>query len=613
MNEEVREALGQKQPTKFHEAILEKCRSLVDGSRRHMCHYYDGWDTCQDVYDATRKPDRLDVQASRDREPKKMVVPLTYAQINTFIAFCFMLLGQRKRLFELEATGAEDHDLVEVSEKVLARDLRHNQFALVLFQFFLDLGRFGLGVVKHGWVEEKLFVKRRQATEVMGQELEVKESYVAVRAFEGNRVQAVSPYKFFPDCRLPLTRFQEGEFCATEDEYTKVRLQELEAFGECAGVEQIEPFDGLQLAERRERSRFTNINLDDPTADSNMVCVTEVQVKLVPAEFEIEPGKKLGKEKFPVKFLVWYANDCRVIRLEEMNYAHGKFTVESAQFTPDMHKQLNKSLSSVIEMLQETVDWFTNARVASVRRTLDNQLVVDPAAVDMTTVENRSRVILLKKGVSRTGIDRYIYPLPVQDVTSGHIQDVQHLIGVTQMTTSISENVMGNYHGGRRSATEARVVNQGAAGRLSMIAKLVWDGAIAPLGHAMLTNARQSMSQETFEKIVGLEKVQVYQLFVQPLEVLAANEDVFVFDGTLPSEKAYLAQSLQEILAMVLQNPQAALMLGIGANELLREIYELRGVTGLSRFAPKQDDMTVQLLQMMQQQPQQQGAQVQQG
>ena len=70
------------------------------------------------------------------------------------------------------------------------------------------------------------------------------------------------------------------------------------------------------------------------------------------------------------------------------------------------HEFINLGLAGMMSKLQTTLDWFFNSRVESVSRTIDNQLVVDPLGVDMSTIVNRSRVILLKKGAARTGVAR---------------------------------------------------------------------------------------------------------------------------------------------------------------------------------------------------------------
>jgi hypothetical protein len=75
---------------------------------------------------------------------------------------------------------------------------------------------------------------------------------------------------------------------------------------------------------------------------------------------------------------------------------------------------------------------------------------------------------------------------------------------------------------------------------------------------------------------------EIFTMFKSTPEDLVASEDFFVFDGTLPSEKAYLAQSLQEIFTAIVSNPMVAQTLGIGPDfikELFNQMYLLRGVT----------------------------------
>lgn len=53
---------------------------------------------------------------------------------------------------------------------------------------------------------------------------------------QNNTVRKVSPYHFYPDTRIPLERFQEGEFCSVEHSETKMSLKKLEAGGAVVGL-----------------------------------------------------------------------------------------------------------------------------------------------------------------------------------------------------------------------------------------------------------------------------------------------------------------------------------------------------------------------------------------
>jgi hypothetical protein len=60
------------------------------------------------------------------------------------------------------------------------------------------------------------------------------------------------------------------------------------------------------------------------------------------------------------------------------------------------------------------------------------------------------------------------------------------------------------------------------------------------------------------------------------------------FDSTLQSEKGFIAQSLQELLVAVINNPVAAQQLDIDPRAMLEEIQYLRGVGNVGRFSLSQ-------------------------
>ena len=69
-----------------------------------------------------------------------------------------------------------------------------------------------------------------------------------------------------------------------------------------------------------------------------------------------------------------------------------------------------------------------------------------------------------------------------------------------------------------------------------------------------------------------------------PQEVIG-GADYFAFDSTLQSERSFIAQSLQELLVAVIQNPQAAQMLDLDPRSMMNEIQFLRGAGNVSRFS----------------------------
>lgn len=618
MDERVKKELMDEEPSEFHQKMKDSTLGLIQQSQSFMSNWYTDWDEAARVYRGERVPNKDDVEASKRREPESMVVPLSFAQVQTFIAFCFLLLTQNQKFYELEPNNDDDYKIRDAAEKFLKRDLQHNRWSSILFQFLLDAARFNIGVVKIRWDEQYQWVATEQmtpGTKFMGIPLKdgkLQTVMQKILKYEGNNLMSVSPYRWFPDVRLPLDRFQEGEYCGCDDEYSLVSLKQFESDGVCAGTKYIpnqnisddnpDAITGVGDDRRLNRpARFVFAGIrsgkDQNVQKSGSVIITECQRKIVPSEFMLSDGKPLGDEDYPVKYVVWLANYQRVIKCEPMNNLHDQFTYAMGQFSPDIHRTLGPSLSGIIDQMQELVSWFINSRTISVRKSLMGKFIVDSSAVEEKSLESRSPYIKLKKTYAASGVDKWIKQLETQDVTASHVADADAMAKMIQVITGVNDNAMGQYNSGRRSATEARAVTSGAASRLKTIVAVMWANAFSPQGGQMLSNLRQGVSPETWMRVMGKPPqsdpiamplyMEMFNLFkADPAEIIA-GDDFFVFDATLPSEKGFIAQSLQEMVGAFMTNPESMMLLNDPNNPLgkmMKEVLELRGVSNVDRF-----------------------------
>ena len=591
----------------FHKALLDHVMKLVKMSRSTMCKSYEDWDNQQMIYKGERLPDKDDREQEKRDKPIKMVVPTTFAQVMTFTSFLFMLFTQNRSFYELLPTGDEDYGTkYRDSEQLLERDVRSNQWNSLLFQHLLDTARYGMGVLECSWTRKisRIYVPQEPVVVNIGgvsSEVAGGSEWKEYVKYEGNLVRPVSPYRWFPDTRFPLIEFQRGEFCACEEEYSKTLLKDLEEAGEVAGVEFIRSLPKSLDKTRGGPTRMQSAILSG-TSGNNLVqgakgsatgtmegtvLVTKVQVWLVPSKFKFGPkDQKLGPEEFPVLYHVWYANDNRLIRVEPSYSWHNEFYYTLAQFTPDMSQTVSMGLADLIYRLQDVVTWLVNARVTDVRRNLRGRNLVNPSIVDTKTLDGEGD-IYLRKGANPAMMERAIRPLDVNDVTRGHFTDADILNKIIQTVTGVNDNAMGGYNSGRRSATEARAVTAGAAGRMKMHAQLVWETSLGRLGKLMLSNLRQELSLESFQKTIGEDPMiqQRYDLWKGTPEEVISGADYLTFDSTLQSEKGFVAQSLQELLVAVINNPEAAQMLDIDPRSMLEEVQYLRGVGHIGRFS----------------------------
>jgi hypothetical protein len=487
----------------------------------------------------------------------------------------------------------------------------------MLYQYFLDIGRFSIGIVKHDWVHEKETVwleqeemPQQNPIAMLGRVFGIGTPPAPVKvqvkseqtAYMGNRLTSVSPYNFFPDPRLPLVRFQEGEFCASEDEYSRSTLRLREAEGVYAGTTHVVDMRGEAMT-KRGASRFSGATNKMVDGRSNAqteatVIVTEVQVVLTPSKFILSDGEPMGASDQPEKWLVCYANDERIIRAEPLGYVHNRFTYTVGQFSPDQHSLISESISEMISNLQAVIDWFINSHITNVRKHISNRLVVDPVGVYFEDIQQHKAVIRLRPAAANSGVDRYVKQLTVSDVTQGHIQDVQTLMTFVGMTTAINDNAMGNYHTGRRSAREASNTSNASSQRLRTIVKIIFDSSLRPLGKDMLSNHRDGLTEEMFVNITGDEfpdwegyntfKVKDKTKVGVDRTKLAGRYDFTMFEGTLPSEKMAQAETLEKTLLALMGSPEGlpllVQMLGYDPKKLFTEVLTLRGIKHPERF-----------------------------
>jgi hypothetical protein len=605
MTDDVKNELNREAPSDFHKAILDHAKQLVKMSRSKMKDHYSDWDLQDQVYRGERFMDEKDVKAAMKNEPVKLIVPHTFAQVMTFSSFLFLLFTQNRTFFELVPTGQEDHgEKHEDLETVLENNLRNNQWNTILFQHLLDNARFGPSVTECSWTRKLVhaYVTPEPVMQTYnGIQIDVRggSEWQDFVKYEGNQVRHVSPYRFFPDTRFPLSEFQRGEFCAAEEEYSKAMLRDLESAGEVAGIDRIRPLPQNLDRERGGPTRTAmNFNEDrsfllGPAKSEGTVLVTKMQVWIVPSQFDINEKKKLGPEEFPILYHLWYANDNRVIRCEPAYWWHNEFSWNVSEFTPDMHHTINSGLADLIYRLQDVITWHINARITDVRRNLRGRNIVDKSGIEPDSLDGDGD-IYLRKSAGKSGVDKWIKPLDVRDVTQSHMTDAETLGKVMEVVTGVNNNAMGQYNSGRRSAQEARVVTAGAAGRMKLHGQLIWDAAIAPLGRKMLSNVRQSLPFEMFGRIVGLndqehaEELQKrFAMFKGTPQEVICGDDYFVFDSTLSSEKGFMAQSLQELLVAILNSDPAAaqrMAQGVDPVKIVEEIQYLRGSGNIKRF-----------------------------
>lgn len=590
--------------SQLQSALLEFYRKRIKASASEMSKHHAQWDNNSYIYRGYRVGDKQDADAVKDGEPPKIIVPITYAQIQTALSFIMSTFAQRENLFEVRGMGPED----EKNSFALNMDLQYqshkDHLALKLYYWALDSLKQGFGVVRSEWVEdyEKLRVSREvQANDatalfarMFGKPVPTRreESVEDVLCYQGNRITNISPYAFFPDPDVSIANFESGSFVATEEEVSLSSLTKDEGIM-FFGTDKIPESYPLELADsryRRARGPFAQTkdvpnSIDGQASAKGMSVRTEMQFNASEAQLSKMTGQKFGNDPKPVKWLMTVVNDSKIIRFEKCTYLHGRYNFNVIEFSPDHDAFFNPGLADTIFELQNIITFFLNSHITNVRKIIANRFIVDPGKVEMDDITS-GRLYIRTKGVTGGDVKRVIEQLQVSDITRTHVQDMDVLLKLVQLVTGVNDNALGQFSQGRRSATEARNVNAGAAARLKMHATLMWQMGVEPLGRKYIANTRQWRTREVYDQIVGAEAVNAPydQVILADPTRIAGGYDFTSFDATLPTDRQFQAGALQELFGLLVSNPNSMQLLNKNPMPLMEHIAKLYGIKNLSDF-----------------------------
>lgn len=593
--------------SEFQKKVLDYVMAFVRTSADEMSKYYANWDNNDFVYRGYRSMDRDDKDSVAKGEPAKIIVPITYAQTQTALSFIFSTFTQKKVLYEMLARGPEDEGGKLAFETDIDYQMSYQKALFKLYCYLLDHFKYGFGVMKCDWTENYCDVRIGRQVPKMDlmssimkmfgqtkpQQFETVESVESILEYQGSRLANISPYSFYPDPSVTLAKFQDGKFVAHDEETSFADVSSDEGT-EYHGTDKIPntiPPDEMKGRKRRTGSTFKSSGAGEvpgPTEgkESAIRAVVKTEVMFVMSERKATEtfGMDMGNGTKQIKWLVVIGNDKKIIQFKPAGYLHNQFNYCLSEFSPDSNSFYNPGLSDTIFELQNLITFFLNSHVVNVKKIIQNRFVGDPSKVNMADVtENAAFIRLTQSGLP---IDKVLQQLQVTDATRGHVADISTLSQLLQMVTGINENALGQYNSGRRSATEARSVNAGAAARLKMLAQLIWLQGLEPLGKQVVSNTRQGRTKEVYDMIVGATAAEFpfERVILADPKKIAGGYDFMPYDATLPSDRGFQASIFQELMTTLIQNPNTLQLLNINPVKLLNHIAELYGIKNIKDY-----------------------------
>ena len=587
-----------------HNRILDYLVTRLRDSERSMSAFHGRWranEMRNQAWIDLRKYDSI-LKAANDKGKPPLavdiVVPYSFATLSTISTYLLQVFAARHPFLQVGTYGMNVNNALQM-EIILQYQNDHNRVVKHWWNWFNDMGLYGVGIMMNRWTVETKFKTQRNQAPVFdlttgGFGMEGIREQQEVVTYEGNEMFSVDPFMFFPDSRVPMRDV------STKGEYVFWRS-----------------FEGKHLLKRREQQGLLKYVDDAPnTSDErsygglasarDLLTGGDAHAGAVwhgkaheagPGNYHVDTGSidlvprelGIGESDRVEKWLFTILNKAQIVQAERVLDDHGEHPVIVAEPYGSGYDFGSAGMADYVGPLQDSMSWFLNSHMENVRATINNQWIVDPFAVEMKDVNRPGpgKTIRLKRSALNRDVRAAIQQLPVQDVTRGHIADMEKFFEIGQRVSAVSENLLGlQDQGGRKTATEVRTSGAAAASRLSALTRIVSAQGMTSLASQMSLNTQQWMSQEFHVRVAGSDG-NLYPLQISP-DGVAGDYFYPINDGSLPLDKVALLDIWKQILVGILQDPE--IRQNYSVPKLFEFVAELGGAKNIRSFRVQPGD-----------------------
>ncbi len=558
----------------LHDKIKDYLVNRLNMSERHMSNFYSRWRVMEKKYQAfidLPKYEKILDDLNKKGKPPQVVsiqVPFMFAMISTIVTYLVHTFCGRKPMMQIGSYKAETAESSSMMEIVLQYNADHTRLIKQLFHMLQSSQVYGLGVLRTRWRKE---IALRTIRTVQPQfnffGMALGEKKMASRekrtVYQGNDVETIDPFMFFPDPRVPMTEVnRKGEFVFWRSFEGKHMLLREQFAGNFKYVErandQLPQFNYAGDANDSARGLGLGGEAQPGLAPQHQEAGVAKYYQVDQGCVEIIPKELgLGQSTEPEKWIFTLLNKCQIIQAQPMDADHGMHPVCVSEPYGLGYGFGNPGISDYLGPFQDTISWQINSHIHNVRTALNNMFVVDPSMVEMQDMRNpdAGKLIRLKKAAYGMDVRMAISQLQVQDVTANHGRDTEAFIRIGQMLGGANDNLMGlQDQGGRKTATEVRTSGEAGASRLAALGRVISAQCLVDMAEQMVLNIQQYLDDEFYLQIVGQQGTQV-PIRITP-EQLSGDFYYPVHDGTLPLDKVAMLDVWKEILMGVAQDQE---------------------------------------------------------
>ncbi|MCF6237459.1 MAG: hypothetical protein L3J79_01365 [Candidatus Marinimicrobia bacterium] len=522
-------------------------------------------------------------------------IPYSMAVLMTSHTYWTTVFLARSPVIQLAGNHGEGEQQVLAQEALMNYQTQTGKHIVNYHTWLYDLGKYGHGVIGAYWDIEEHYVSEIVEQEApsfagvsVGKPKRVKHTR-KVPGYEGNKLFNIRPVDFFHDPRVTLANMQDGEYCGYITQIGWNRLVEGHKSGKYVNLKELRDKKGGQTQAREQTSEVVDIpdvnafgsaHVDGGLA-GNRVEVYEMYIELIPRDWQ------LGSSDRPEKWVITVTSDFTlVLGAQPLGAYHNKFPFAVMEMEPEGYSMYNRGIPEITEPIQDTLDWLVNSHFYNVRKTMNNEFVVDPSRVEMMDLKNPlpGNLIRLKPAAYGSDTRTVMSQLETRDVTKNHMNDLGSMMGLGERITGVNDQIMGVANqSSRRSATEVRSSNTFSVNRLKTVAEYGSAMGFGPLASMMVQNTQQYYTGEKKFRLTGNAGIMAGAKFINVTPEEIAGSYMFLpVDGTLPVDKFAQANLWRGLMGEMRQIPQLAAQYDI--SKIFAFVAQLAGLKNIDQF-----------------------------
>ena len=588
-----------------HRRTLRYLMERLHTSEHDMSRFYSRWRAnelrLQAWIDLPDWEQRIREANAAGRPPKavNIVIPYMFATQATIATYMLQVFTGKKPYFNVGTYGTNVESALKM-EVVLQYQADHVKLAKHLHQFFSDWQTYGVAIMRTHWKVEKAMRTIRTEVPVLDMRtgltnMEQVREQEERTVYEGNVVEAHDPFMFFPDPRVPMHEVAEkGEYVFWRMYEGKHELLRGEREGRFKWVnhanqqfdDRSQGYSGTAESARDALSggiAHPGLNADSTLWTRGKFKVDQGSIHIIPRELGLSASEKVELWLFTV------LNNSQIIQAERLVSDHNHHPVCVIEPLTMGYSFGAAGMSDYLGDFQDSMSWFMNSHMDNVRKSINDVLIYDPAMIqesDLKKPEPGKRIRVKPAAIGRD-VRTFVHQLSVNDVTRGHVADMQQYFEIGQRVSAVTDNLLGLQDpGGRKTATEIRTSSASAASRLATLARVISAQGMTELTYQMSLNTQQNLTDEFYVRIVGQDGL-ITPLAIGP-DDLTGDFHYPIHDGTLPLDKVALFDLWRQMLEGVLQDPE--LRSSYSVPKIFEFAAELGGAKNIQNFRIQQGD-----------------------